>query len=237
MWSDWMRPYFRRTAHDKSVETHWRLSLRDAPEQAARVFHGHSTTRKLKFVCKPCNTGWMSRMETATKPILAPMIRGHAVTLSEVQQRTLTEWLTLKLMVWEQTDPRASLFTRAETDAFARDRAIPAGLRFWLFRTRVPDFARVTRSFSALVEAGEVATAEKANVQTVLFGAGEFVAFAFHSRVPELDIAKHRQRFARPLWPTWRGALTWPPRNHLTGPQIDYLADTLNRFMRLNAPA
>jgi hypothetical protein len=231
MWSDWMRPYFPRTAHDKSIETHWRVTPGETREGSRRILHGHSTTRKLKTVCAPCNNGWMSRLEMAAKPILEPMMRGEPVALAEAQQRILTQWLTLKMMVWEQTDPRARLFKRTETLAFARDRSLPEALRIWLFRTRIPHFARVTRSFTALVEAGQVVGPEAANVQTVLFGAGQFVAFILHTRLPQVEIAKHRQVFARPLWPIWRPVLKWPPARVLDAAQIDYLGDTLNRWV------
>src|SRR5207244_3883601 len=36
---------------------------------------------KARIVCKECNTGWMSDLETATQPFLTSMIRGHGRTL------------------------------------------------------------------------------------------------------------------------------------------------------------
>lgn len=54
----------------------------------ARVF----TTRSGR-VCRACNTGWMSRLEGRTIPILTPIIQGtSSAVLSAEQQATITLW-------------------------------------------------------------------------------------------------------------------------------------------------
>src|ERR1019366_8129238 len=47
---------------------------------------------KAKAVCDPCNTGWMSRLETKVGPILKPLIRDISFTLDKRQQEILTRW-------------------------------------------------------------------------------------------------------------------------------------------------
>jgi hypothetical protein len=54
-------------------------------------------------VCKTCNTGWMSDLETETKPVLKPLIRGKDRTLWTDHQTLLTAWLVKTSMVMEFT--------------------------------------------------------------------------------------------------------------------------------------
>jgi hypothetical protein len=234
MWSDWMRPYFKRTAHDSAAETFQRLAESQQHIPTGRVLHGHPTTRKIKAVCRVCNTGWMSRLETAAKPFLEPMIQGKRVVLSRDAQRILMEWVILKMMVWEMTDPRGKVFTREETLAFAASRTLPATLRIWLFRTRIPNFAHITRAFVALFVAGDpsaIKNKDIPNTQTVLFGIGQLVIYVLQSNIPALDLSKHSQRFAKRVWPIFRADMPWPPMGDLNATEIRYLGTTLSRYL------
>ena len=55
-------------------------------------------TVRLPRVCVTCNGGWMSRLERTTRPLLEPMIRGFATSLSPAQQRHLASWCQLKCL-------------------------------------------------------------------------------------------------------------------------------------------
>jgi hypothetical protein len=48
---------------------------------------------RVNAVCKPCNEGWMERLETEVRSFLTPMIRdGSETMLSREQQFTLARW-------------------------------------------------------------------------------------------------------------------------------------------------
>lgn len=47
-------------------------------------------------VCQRCNTGWMSRIESAVIPLVSPMIAGERGRLSPDEQHTVARWLALK---------------------------------------------------------------------------------------------------------------------------------------------
>jgi hypothetical protein len=68
---------------------------------------------KPKVVCQRCNNGWMSRLETAVRPILEPLVKGHARTLSPQDQTKLATWLFVKNIVMEYSDEQ----TRVTPDA------------------------------------------------------------------------------------------------------------------------
>jgi hypothetical protein len=63
---------------------------------------------KVKVVCEPCNNGWMSGLETRTKPVLGPMIIGQEQMLRTRDQRLLAFWaVKTALMVEHLVVPAA----------------------------------------------------------------------------------------------------------------------------------
>jgi hypothetical protein len=54
-------------------------------------------------VCRPCNHGWMSDLESANAPRLKPMLRGENRGLSVQQQESLARWATKTAMTLDQT--------------------------------------------------------------------------------------------------------------------------------------
>jgi hypothetical protein len=233
MWSDWMGPHFAKGAHDKSHESFTRLSQSAEFLPSDRILHGHPTTRKLRVVCRNCNNGWMSQLESAAKPYIEPMIIGRRVQLNEAAQRIVTDWIALKIIVWEPTDQRGTVFKRAQTLAFSGNRTLPDNLKIWLFRTQIPNFAHITRAFTALFKTSDVSISDREipNTQTVLFGIGQLVIWVVYSEIAEFELSKHSQRFAKALWPPYRHTLLWPPMQTLNGVEIRHLGLTLGRYL------
>ena len=60
---------------------------------------------KPTVLCTPCNTDWGKKLEDRVKPILTPMIRGKATTLTADQIGQVCAWFTLKVMVSEYLVP------------------------------------------------------------------------------------------------------------------------------------
>lgn len=56
-------------------------------------------------VCRKCNHGWMSDLESRCAPILKPMLRGQSQGLSLEQQTLLAQWATKTAMTLDQTVP------------------------------------------------------------------------------------------------------------------------------------
>jgi hypothetical protein len=68
-------------------------------KQQSRGTHRSVTPVVLRGICEPCNSGWMSRIEETTRPILEPMIKGVGCTLHRTDQETLAVWLTKTALV------------------------------------------------------------------------------------------------------------------------------------------
>jgi hypothetical protein len=85
-------------------------------------------------VCKPCNEGWMARLENQVRPFLTPMIRDGAETvLSREQQFSLARWMLKTAMVFEFTNPATPFYTFNDRDALRNGLLIGATV-IWIAR-------------------------------------------------------------------------------------------------------
>ncbi len=235
LWSKWMGRYFKKTAHDKSLAAWQRFhpDPHDAPQ--VREQHGHSTTLKIKAVCKRCNNEWMSGIEQVVGPVLGPMMLGHSVTLGDVEQRSLALWIALKLMVFEQAERNEAAIPRAVCEEFKASRTMPANMRIWLFHSANPEWAAgITRdSASLLREAPPPGSLRPGpNTQAVLFGLREVLVYASHSQIADFDLSlKVNPLLGKQIWPRERSEVLWPPVRSLSFREVGHLATTFNRFM------
>jgi hypothetical protein len=60
-------------------------------------------TATVRVFCNGCNSGWMSGLEKAAKPIVGPMVAGKALELDADAQRIVADWVALKGLVAAQT--------------------------------------------------------------------------------------------------------------------------------------
>ena len=51
-----------------------------------------NVTIRVKATCIPCNTGWMSRLDTRAKPFLLPLVLGRSMTLDADGQEAVATW-------------------------------------------------------------------------------------------------------------------------------------------------
>jgi hypothetical protein len=95
-------------------EDAWPLWLmRKFPKKSTGIMEGQIGTKhlppwrqispelKVKFICKECNNGWMSRLEDQVKPILEPIFNHETILISSQQQSILSAWAVKTAMVLE----------------------------------------------------------------------------------------------------------------------------------------
>ena len=92
----------------------------------SRARPGSVKTKRIRVVCATCNNGWMSRLETAVKPIILPLIQGHACTLDQEAQALLARWITVKAIVTEYSQDDQRLTPSVDRIALANEYAIPS---------------------------------------------------------------------------------------------------------------
>lgn len=86
-------------------------------------------------VCRKCNHGWMSDLETWCSPVLTPMITGTAQGLTIDQQALLSQWIVKTAMTWDQSrKPEARTFPVALCRSLWERRLPPAGTMIRLGR-------------------------------------------------------------------------------------------------------
>src|ERR1700686_3554136 len=90
LWPDW---YNRQ-------QPGFRYELESILERGKPVVRPtQSMNLKPRVLCASCNTAWGSKLEDRVGPILTPMIRGEAKTLTADEMQLVSAWLTLKVMV------------------------------------------------------------------------------------------------------------------------------------------
>lgn len=86
---------------------------------------------KSKYVCKTCNTGWMSQLEDTAKPILAPLVRGLSSKLSFEAKKTIATW-SVKTMMAVMTVANPARFPPGEWAPEIRGLRPPPACFVWL---------------------------------------------------------------------------------------------------------
>ncbi|MGH7023503.1 MAG: hypothetical protein ACREEB_07925 [Caulobacteraceae bacterium] len=202
-------------------------------ERTTTERHGHTVNLTIKGVCKRCNNGWMSGMESAAKPHLEPLLLGRRTTLGATAIEALAHWVVLKIMVHESIEPRECVFTREDTLRFAQDRYVPEGVYVWLFKTKeLEPRAYCSRAFMNVSNVIGMLR-EKANVQTTVFVVGRLVIFFYCDRSKaQIAITEPSQFRAKRLWPPRGPHVLWPPIKPVDESYVAEIALGMRRFVQ-----
>jgi hypothetical protein len=185
------------------------------------IQRGGPFSKKLKIVCYPCNSEWMSGMETAAQPLLTAMFntRGASVMLNEAAQLTLARWAFKTAAVAAQVD---------RTDTF------PLAHRREFHQTdRPPQHAQIRIGTAAIpaLQRGEQLADFRFHLQTAtITRAGHSVSFPFYRAsfrlltvvfdlfgyvadedMVNIDPDENLGRALLPLWPAQHPRIWWPP--------------------------
>ncbi len=139
VWPVWSHQYLSKAAKTgrfikKQIVTsakNPRISgVRQLKEQAGDV-----TTMKLKVVCRNhCNNGWMSRLENKVWPVLIPLITGTGLSLERDRQELLANWIAMKFLTCEMSQPDDLVTSDLERSLFMGRRAPPESMTIWIGR-------------------------------------------------------------------------------------------------------
>lgn len=88
--------------------------------------NGTARSFQLKIVCKDCNSGWMSDLIDAAKPLLVRLETGDWWNFSEDDCKTLAAWATMFTMTYEFADKQTVIITKAERHDFRLKRIPPS---------------------------------------------------------------------------------------------------------------
>lgn len=242
-WPEWCHHLFERGVNDS-----YRQFQEDTiPGRRPRKRHdrtrgGNIVTKAIRCVCKPCNNGWMSQLESAAKPILAPMIEGKSRTLDADQRRTLASWVALKVMVSEHDKPRMALTPDHDRLVFYEALGIPRYYRIRIGRNGTKAKLAYHRQSMTLALGGSAPEPSpsapvpplgmlRKNVQVVSFLMGEVFIHATAARVDDFDLDNviRQREWGIHLFPEKLGELlvAWPTQRALSKRDLGLLANML----------
>ena len=187
-----------------------------------------------RCVCKKCNEGWMSKLETGTKPILEPLIYDSSSPLDYVKQLALSIWTTKTAMVYECVKGQAAFYTPADRQHLLAWRTPPPDTLIWI--------GRYENSFTLFVENHYLSNPRNANVLSegcvTTFAMGRLVIQVFtarrspHGKGRSINVAKKEGEWDRLLiqiWPALEEVVRWPPPLSF-GPSEEKLQELAKRI-------
>lgn len=137
VWANWMRdhlPEFLKTATATNLRMQigpdWR-SLEQIYE-TSKVSTGAPRSRKLRVVCRKCNSGWMSELQVAARPYLEALIEGRWQRLSIQAQAAVARWACMFTIVYERTDPRTAAIDVLQRELFFKTGEMPPSWSVWI---------------------------------------------------------------------------------------------------------
>ena len=213
----WINRYF-----DPPHSAAWIVACRGESEE------NWGTSRTLspntpRVVCESCNTGWMSRIEGVTEPILGPMTQGVGTCLDERAQIAVATWLVKSaLVVARQGDPAHATMYREAFDQFYRDARPTDSYEIYVGATNDLNLSLLTfrpaavNNQSAQTSIGPLAFAH-------IIAIGHFLGAVVY-RDPRLSTQLANPKFVRRIWPVG-GPFIWPPGPFLPLDAMKVLAE------------
>lgn len=233
LWPEWLR---KRGVLSKHPVQH--IQGQEPPaEPWERSWSAPDATQGAEIVCKDCNTGWMSKLETASIPCLLPLMTGdRRPTLSVEEQSTIALWATKMAMVWQAIHPYVSGISDEDYAHVFKWRSPPPGWRIWIAAYGGSAWSTYCFEHPLRLRPAEVhkadpspIRAEDVNGHLSTFGVRAFVFQVFGAQLADVrrPAGLHEARFStylRSVWPA-EGFVNWPPDATLTDSTFAALAD------------
>jgi hypothetical protein len=233
-WPDWASALLPRYDNNRQIEQRFtfteKTKLEAPPETRSRP--GHTWTKKIRVVCRSCNNGWMSVLETAAKPVLIPLIVTRHHTLTADAKRVLSQWIALKIMVGERNHPEDAVTPREDRAKFRVTLEVPSGFQMWVARCGAGGWKSAYLRHAATIGASPVIMPHHRfkNIHSVAFGIGDLFVFVVQTTVEGLiKFNTPPSGAVIPLFPV-AGSCNWPPTRSLSEGEASAVAGTLDRL-------
>jgi hypothetical protein len=138
VWPDWMSNVL-----GNDPKTTFSLKMDDIH----RVRTGTLFSQTVRQVCKPCNEGWMSKLEKASQPFLTPMIEGRSGLFGSDVALLVATWFTKTVLVCDLMVPERAFPDTAYREFYQHQEPFPYSA-LWL-TSLVPGYASLSSFRSA----------------------------------------------------------------------------------------
>lgn len=132
-WPEWLAPYISEANTSRHISVLLEAEGKE-PQKLNRSSErdGNVLTKKIRIVCKTCNNGWMSQIESAVKPILIALINRSNLVLSSEDTKILALWVSLKTIVGEYATENMALTVLNDRQLLRSDNIIPEYFRVFI---------------------------------------------------------------------------------------------------------
>jgi hypothetical protein len=225
LWTKWLVNY---VVQERSSKIDIEFATRPR-----KLFSGKYVT--CRCVCKKCNGGWMSTLETGTRPILEPLIFDSSLPLDYIQQLALCLWTTKTAMVFDCVGGKAHFYSTADRQHLLTWGTPPPDSLIWI--------GRYENSYSLFVENHYLSNPGTENVLSegcvTTFAMGRLVIQIFSARRGiygegrgGINVARKKGEWDRLLiqiWPVQQQVVRWPPPLSF-GPSEEQLKEFAQRI-------
>lgn len=170
-------------------------------------------------VCPGCNHHWMSDIESRSRDLVLPLIRGAPVTLGKRQQRALATWGFMKLITLELGRPEdeSPTYPPAVYRGFCVHKNPPTGCLLSIGYREIPEYPPMfvwwrSRAFTQEVPG----FGEAPSYQTTL-SVGHLVIEVIGVLHPGVDLHTESDDRLVHIWPIKAEAVDWPPPRRFKG--------------------
>jgi hypothetical protein len=174
----------------------------------------------IKWLCQPCNNGWMSRLESKTKPIVESILDKKLTTIDAAAQTTLGVWAVKTAMVLQALDPDLEWFySEGEREQMRLSHSVPHHTSVWI--------AKCVNHKNIYSAAKNHSTDDGVRAFSVTMAFG-FLAFQVVTVKPPKTVLPHVKvtyevsdgpwdQILVPVWPVSQAARSWPGKQGLNG--------------------
>ena len=214
LWSDWI---------GKLLGTRKYTFTRIEPDGRELRWEGNELNLKAKVVCENCNSGWMSDLESATKPFLKDMILSCKETALHAKEIALLAAVTFKntVVADHMHDNRGPFFTARERRDFRYTLIVPDGFQAWM--GSIPDQHGV---FNSMDFKTKRSNAYSFHLNVFNYAIGHFTVQSLTSRYLRRSDRRHAPQLyttqangfdpvSTAFWPSDGSPIVWPPPAHM----------------------
>ncbi len=236
MFGNWLREHFPRDANSKhkSAQITWTDQAGpSSPLDVRRVGQGHVGSLKLKVVCRSCNNGWLSGLETSAKCVLPPLIVGRRARIGYGAQSILAAWAAKTAMVAEYTKPSGACITQEERNWLKSNTKAPIDWYIWIAAYEGEawrDLSILQTRVGLSEEPVRRPSEAPHDAQATTFGVGNILFCAMSSRSPFVrrQFTKRDYDGLLQIWPPRLHSIVWPPARTFGDEEAYALADLFN---------
>lgn len=195
---------------------------------------------RIKRLCKECNNGWMSRLESVTKPLFESILNQQLIAIEPSDQVILARWAVKTAMVLDTVDSnRTWFYDETEKLRMRETQTIPERTSVWIAKSvNYPNIYSAAKDLWTSPNN----TGVHAFVTTMGFGslALQVVSIKPPAKIPankaityDVSDGPWDQTLVQ-VWPVNKNPLTWPPKYGLNNELgLEALTERLNPEKKL----